>query len=638
MTASLQFKNIHFVPSIHQRIAFADEVLRRAEDLKPDCIAVELPPEISSWVVRGVLRLPQLSAVCMPSLGADGELHFVPIDPADSLVEAVRYGIENEIDIEWIDASPSPAMLAAVDLPDDLMVQDVGLQAYVDVVEPYFKFQNDLRTSDAAPLLRDRLMASRLIGLGKHHKRVLCVLGFGHFFCVRRLTEEYWERCDELIAPNEALPSPARGVYLTHLETDSIPEILREIPHVVWQREVERGRDRAARDRDTEARPHGAPGQSGFNKLDALRNTLKRAERAYRDEYRTTISLTCQRALYQFTRNLALTRGRLQPDTYELILGANGTVDGDYGYEVYKLANSYPEQSEDSNLPRLLIHGGRGSIGGTEEKFMMRSTFGDPKTESIRMRFRRRPTVEMKAEWKEEWQASDTRGMCSWPPEDERQERFMMFVRKRALEVIGRDKIQVVEFSTSIMDGLDIRETVRNWHSKKIYVRQTPQPQGRVGAVVVIFEDSRLDPMFSWRCTLYAENENESDISFYATPLGDKVVGPRISRTEFGGILSIYPALGIPDIWQFPLAKQVKTCADVLLLAAIVFSPDRFIAHVARRPPSSMMRGMAANNGKHIIYMPLTSLSRAQVKRIRNFHILSGRDVRRYAADYIFED
>ena len=47
----------------------------------------------------------------------------------------------------------------------------------------------------------------------------------------------------------------------------------------------------------------------------------------------------------------------------------------------------------------------------------MRSTFGDPKTESIRMRFRLRPTVETKAEWIEEWEASDTRGMCSWPPE-----------------------------------------------------------------------------------------------------------------------------------------------------------------------------------------------------------------------------
>ncbi len=634
----LDFKNIHFVPSIHQRMAFADEVLRRAEDLKPDCIAVELPPEISSWVVRGVLRLPQLSAVCLPSLGAEGELHFVPIDPADSLVEAVRYGLENEIDVEWIDAEPSPAKLAAVDLPDDLMIEKVGLEAYAETIEPYLRNQNDSRSRQTMPTLRDRLMAARLIELGKHHKQVLCVLGFGHFFEVRRLTEEYWARCEELNGQDETPPSPARGPFLTHLEIDSIPEILREIPHVAWQREMERGRDHAAPDRDSRLVDQDAPGQGRFDKLEALRNTLKRAERSYRDEYRTTISLTCQRALYQFTRNLALTRGRLQPDTYELILGANGTVDGDYGYEVYKLANSYPEQSEDSDLPTLRVHAGRGSISDGDEKFMMRSAFGDPMTETIRMRFRRRPTVEMKAEWKEEWQASDTRGMCSWPPEDERQERFMMFIRKRALEVIGRDKSQVVEFSTSIMDGLDIRETVRNWHSKKLFVRQTPQPQGRVGGVVVVFEDSRLDSIFSWRCTLYAENANESDISFYATPLGDKVVGPRISRTEFGGILSIYPSLGIPDIWQFPLAKQVKTCADVLLLAAIVFSPDRFIAYVAGRPPSSMMRGMAARAGKHIIYMPLTSLPRAQVKRIRNFHILSGRDVRRYAADYIFED
>ena len=147
------------------------------------------------------------------------------------------------------------------------------------------------------------------------------------------------------------------------------------------------------------------------------------------------------------------------------------------------------------------------------------------------MRFRRRPSIEMKELWKEQWNEIGVGGICSWPPEDDRQERFMMFLRKRALQVVSEDKKQVVEFSTSMLDGLDIRETMRNWHQKKLYVQQVPQPQGKVGAVVVIFDEEMMDPRYSWRLTLYAEHRNESDISFYSTPLGEKVVGPRISKT-----------------------------------------------------------------------------------------------------------
>jgi hypothetical protein len=53
----------------------------------------------------------------------------------------------------------------------------------------------------------------------------------------------------------------------------------------------------------------------------------------------------------------------------------------------------------------------------------------------------------------------------------------------------------VVEpFTTNLYDGIDIRETVRNWHTKTLYVRRERPVRGKPGAVVVIFEDEPLAP------------------------------------------------------------------------------------------------------------------------------------------------
>lgn len=611
----LESGNVRFIPSAHQRCAFAASVRQSFKQYSPDCVAVELPFPLRDWIIRGIMRLPQISAVCHPSPSNPGQMLYLPIDPCDSLIEAVRLAMEHEIEIVWLDDDPATEQPAAYPLPDDLMIERIGLERYIGTILPH------LPPSSSAEDARERRMATKLSDAASRHERVLCVLGLGHFVNVRRLIEASVGPADQPIAPTRR----TEGAFLSHVEKNSIPEFLREIPHVAYQWE----QSRAPEDRAETPR---------FEKLTALQRTLKRAERDYRDRYKSQVNLTQMKALFQFTRNLALLHDSFQPDAYELVIGARGAVDGDYGYEVHETARSYPFQEDESSLPILTLKGGRGTFSDREEKFLMKSAFGDLETDKIKLRFRRRPSPEMKKIWKEQWDHAFRRGMCSWPPEDERQEKFMMFLRNRALQVLGEDKKQVLEFSTSILDGLDIRETMRNWHSHKIFVQQTPQPQGRVGAVVLLFEDESHAARYSWRCTLYAENQNESDISFFATPPGDDVVGPRICRTEFGGILSIFPATRIPDVWSYPGAAQLEKCSDVLLAGAVLFSEDRFIAYVASKPPSSLMREIASRFKKHIIYLPIQGFSAHQLKKVRRFHLLDGRDVRAYAADYIFDE
>ncbi len=73
------------------------------------------------------------------------------------------------------------------------------------------------------------------------------------------------------------------------------------------------------------------------------------------------------------------------------------------------------------------------------------------------------------------------------------------------------------------------------------------------------------------------------------------------------------------------------------MAGAILFSAEKFVAHIAEKPPTSFMREFASRFGKYIIHLPLRGFSASQLKKVRLFHILNGRDVRRYAGDYIFE-
>ncbi len=53
--------------------------------------------------------------------------------------------------------------------------------------------------------------------------------------------------------------------------------------------------------------------------------------------------------------------------------------------------------------------------------------------------------------------------------------------------------MRVEPFTTSVLDGIDIRETIRNWYQNKIYVRLLDKVAGDVGAVVVIFDEDVQD-------------------------------------------------------------------------------------------------------------------------------------------------
>ena len=148
-------------------------------------------------------------------------------------------------------------------------------------------------------------------------------------------------------------------------------------------------------------------------------------------------------------------------------------------------------------------------------------------TKKIRLR-RRLPSpkrrlrpVGLKARKKEkvpgEWASQlDGNSICSYPPEDLVVEDYGRFLKKKGKSILSEERVRTEPFTTSLLDGIDLRETIRNWHEGRIYVRQFQKISGEVGSVVVIFDEDRED-RYGYLTTWLGENQNESDMAFYAT-------------------------------------------------------------------------------------------------------------------------
>jgi len=120
-------------------------------------------------------------------------------------------------------------------------------------------------------------------------------------------------------------------------------------------------------------------------------------------------------------------------------------------------------------------------------------------------------------------------GICSYPPEDLVIEDYGRFLKKKGKSILSEERVRVEPFTTSILDGIDLRETIRKWYEGRIYVRQFQKIHGEVGSVVVIFDEDR-DNRYSYMTTWLGENQNESDMAFYSTFPFDNLAGPGIGR------------------------------------------------------------------------------------------------------------
>jgi hypothetical protein len=358
---------------------------------------------------------------------------------------------------------------------------------------------------------------------------------------------------------------------------------------------------------------------------------LREAEKEYEKNTGEKIEYWQRRMMARFTRNLASMNGDLVSGVFDLTVAARSVVDDNYAYEVWQMANRYPPQKPASDLLETVNLSGE-EIWLNTKKLRLRRRLPRPKQRLVPKGLKQRKKEKFEGEWA---QQTDGNAICSYPPEDLVIEDYGRFLKRKAKSVLSEERSRTEPFTTSILDGIDLRETIRNWHEKKIYVRQLDRISGEVGASVVIFDEDRED-RYQYLTTWLGEHQNESDMAFYSTYPFEHLVGPGIGRAEYGGFLMTLPPRRMVDVWSDTDYDFAQNKPERLLLAALDYSTQRYVVYVAAKPPRSIFRSIAAHLNRRIVYIPIGALSPTKLKKIRVVHVLDSYARRSEAKDYLW--
>jgi hypothetical protein len=642
---------IYAVPSLHARWSFAALVRQAFLAVRPGAIAVELPSTLEASIRKGVERLPYLSAVVYQDFDSDlDRMHrVVPITPEDSLIEAVRLGLSGNVPVHFIDRDILHYEARPVRAPDDYLVRRIGLESYWRRVAANVS-RPEPGSADEA---REIAMASALRELTRGHERVLFVCGLAHLEGVLRHVEA-------------GTPSPAgevtqREQVLYNLSEQSVPRALQGIPYVVYGYELSRvglappdyppliplplsrggefeaakeARSETERQAVAEIRSRAIVSQVP-DPYDALADLSQTSVTLYEREWRQRPSPARLATLLRFARNLALVARRLTPSKFQVLLAAKNTVNDDFAFQALRAADDYPFHDPESGLPELKMEEGKGEADGETITLRLRlppSIRDNQDDEEGGLDLEAPPEEIEDGSWEERWEAGDHH--VSHLPQDARLEEFFDYLRSKCRTLLADQRVRLHEFQASLMDGLDIRETLRNLALGKLYVKENLPAIGDVGPIVVIFHKPGEEERYPHEQMWYAEHGEESDLALYSTPPGLEFDGPGISRCHYGGVLSIVPATGRARVWGNPRYRS-RSRAESLLRAAIDLSRKPIVGYAAARGPSPEMLALAASRGIHIMYVPLESLSADTLKRVQTFHVLADREVRPLAPLYI---
>jgi hypothetical protein len=294
------------------------------------------------------------------------------------------------------------------------------------------------------------------------------------------------------------------------------------------------------------------------------------------------------------------------------------------------MANRYLAQQETSDLETVRLSASE--IWINTKRLRIRRRLPRPKQRLKPAGLKPRKREKTPGEW-----ARQTTGnaICSYPPEDLVIEEYGRFLKHKAKAILSEERVRVEPFTTSILDGIDIRETIRNWHRHKIFVRKADRLAGEVGAVVVIFDEDAED-RYQYLTTWLGEHQNESDMAFYSTFPFENLVGPGIGRAEYGGLLMTLPPRRLFDVWSDNDYDFTESKSERLLMAAIDYSVERFVVYVAAKPPRSIFRSISAHLDRKILYVPIGQLSPAKVKKLRVVHVLDSYERRAEAKEYLW--
>jgi len=623
---------IDLLPIFHGSGDMAQEVRERLIDRHYDCLAVPLPPSVEALVEKSINRLPAISLVIIPEPKEreQASASFVPIDPCQPVIMGIRVAMGERIARAYIDREVRVFEPVPWQAPDPFVLKAVSLPKMAAAMVP------SLTPPEPFSQRADRIawMAFRLHELELDYHSVLCLCHVTDWPWVRQA----YQTRQTYRLPESLSDRPTRFP----VEADTLYFVLGELPYLTELYERRRAELRSDRQLAID----------GVKELliETRSRWLRRKKETEPASIPNWVTPQLLQVLLQYVRNHTLLDQRLTPDLYTLLLGAKQTAGDDFAITLLETAKSYVYQVESEEWGAPAIGVGLGQVELPEGEILQtKNRLQGAPVVWRSLPLNPKPDRPLTRQWSGLW---DPTRQCSWPPEDQKIESFTTHVREQAKALLGADLARVEKFTTSLKDGIDLRETLRHWHQAgrpssqsaltpprslrfDLYVKESPPGRGNIEAVIFLFE-TPADPMqYPWQATWYAEHQEESTLCFYATHFVEQMVAPGIGQSRYGGALFLFPPRPIRDIWTDPSLAFTTTLEEKLIAAAALHSKESAIALVTPRPPTMRWRQIAKRHEKRLVTIPLTRFSGQVLDRLRRFHVLNGHEIRSYAARFI---
>ncbi len=682
---SLRRGRFRYLPVVPGRMEFAEEVRLAVLQDRPQVVAVELPSTLESAFLRAVGRLPELSVILYAS--GNKESIYIPVEITDSFVEAIRSAQEAGAEVFFVDPDVGERPHLNDLYPDTYAVRRLGYSKYVEhyrLCPQSRSFDLERHASGIAwklqscdplaevlvvislnlldPVL-DAMQEPQAEPLATVRREEIQVLNL-HPDCLGEILQEFpfLQSVYESRRYGADTQMEESNAVVTNFGALKLIEQSPQDPHLDLERIVFRTAKRvdlrkfsepvtSSSDRLQSAGTNPKPVdeisdpeqiENGivvptpperFRLMDRQQLAFRlfaEAERRYEKNTREKVTHWQRRSYAKYSRNLALLGKSLVPGLFDQTVAARSIVDDNFAWELWDLGSSHLHQKTSSDLVTVNISGEELFLN--MQRIRLRRRLPREKARAKPLGLKGRKKEKAPGEWLKQFNGE---GICSYPPEDIVLENYGLFLKKKGKSILSEERSHTEPFTTSLLDGVDIRETLRNWHEGKLYVREFQKVSGEVGAVVVIFDEDPED-RYSWRMTWLGEHSQESDMAFYSTDPYNQIVGPGITRAEYGGFLLSYPPRRLMNVWQDPDYWFAESKSETLLLAALDYTLERFVVYVAARPPRSVFKTVASRLGRKIIYIPVGQLSPISLKKIRAVHILDGHNKRPIAKDYIW--
>ncbi len=601
-----QLQNVTFLGCNPYSIEYAVQARKFILAQKPDLICVEAPNSLRDQIVTSVRRLPYHSVIIFQTSNDENGVWI--IEGSDGVIEAIRSGLELDIPVWFIDPTPYRLPTLNRDVSETYISDAVGQKTYIS--EMMAHHPNVIRQEKSA---RDIFLTARLQEASGKFGKVFFVGGVNSVVNVMGLFDQP--------QPLPLMKTGVKRALANTLHPESLKKGFSEIPRLLEVYEKAR----------SEGSEIELPNRHDLL-VDLMGSSIKYFESVSHQEAPDYVRLTWSR----FLRKWLAAKRKLLPDLYHLVSSARSAMDEDFAYHVHEFVCDY-KWTNDPHDPFSTIL--------DEDSFMfqghritlhrkLRNFFHAP-YKKYRMKAVR--SSKWKEHLKKTWESADPDevDVCSYPPEDVEIERWGETLMKHASHLIQASYSDTEPFVSDLGAGPDVRETLRRFYEKRIYIKSSEHGGTEFGSVVVIFDEDLDGSRYPFTMTWLGEHSQESDMAFYSTEPGAEMVAPGISRLEHGGFMMSYPPLRMYDIWRDPGFDFISTKHEKLLVAGIVYSEKPGIVYAARKTPEKRWKKLANRMGKRIIYIPLGSLNPSHVRKMRSFHMLQNKGLRNIAPDYL---